>query len=73
MATNYIRQRLSIQNERKEKENLDPGQSPGGPPKAEAKERILFQSQLLFVSYLAGKNRRRTKQEHKYRKIMLSR
>ena len=60
-------------NKNQKNENLDPGQSPGGPHKSEAKERILFQSQLLFVSYLAGKNRRRTKQDHKYRKIMLSR
>ena len=39
---------------------LVPGQSLGGPQKSEVKERILLHSQLLLVSYLAGKNSRRT-------------
>ena len=44
------------------------GQSPGGLHKSEANERILLHLLLLLVSYLAGKNRRTTKQDHRYRK-----
>ena len=47
---------------------LVPGQSPGESYKSEAKERILLHLLLLLVSYLAGKNRRRIKQDHKYQK-----
>ena len=42
--------------------------NPGGPHKSEVKERILFHSQLLLVSYLAGRNGRRTGQDHGYKK-----
>ena len=45
-----------------------PGQSPGELHKSEAKERILLHLQLLLVSYSAYKNRRTTKQDHRYRK-----
>ena len=47
---------------------LVPRRNPGGPHKSEVKERILFHLQLLFVSCLAGRNGRRTGQDHKYQK-----
>ena len=47
---------------------LVPRRNPGGPHKSEVKERVLFHSQLLLVSYLAGRNGRRTGQDHEYQK-----
>ena len=47
---------------------IGPKTEPGGPHKSEVKERILFHSQLLLVSCLAGRNGRRTGQDHEYQK-----
>ena len=54
VVTGYIRKRLSIQ--------------PGGLNKSEVKGRILFHSQLLLVSCIAGRNGRRRGQDHEYQK-----
>ena len=45
-----------------------PRWKPGGPHKSEVKEGILFHSRLLFVSCLAGRNGRKTGQDHSYQK-----
>ena len=60
-SSDYIRKRLSIQNKNNWSQD-----SPGGPHKR--RRGFFLHSQLLLVSYLAGKNQRRTKQDHKYRK-----
>lgn len=45
LVTDYIKKRLSIQNEKE----LVPGQSPGRPHEPDVKEKILFHSQLLLL------------------------
>ena len=54
------RKRLSIQNEKYWFQD----EALVGPHRSEVKEKILLHSQLPLVSYLAGKNRRKTQQDH---------